>query len=354
VTILSFKSAATCTTDALQDRINTACADKQRARTIQLPPGQIPLTRPLVIPESTGFRLIGDGTELVYRGDDTACAIEFQNCRDASLEHLTVSSYERQPDTLLLYHRTSRAPGTVVSTGNRTEGVTLDCGNGSAARGVYIVPTINENNDLFRFTNTSFVNYSLCGAEIQGTQAHAHSFDHCGFSGSFGQNAIRGGGSWHTRRCTGGGHREATFFVTNQTLHISAHADNWEGDLRLLETSGPTGAMQGFTFENVRFEFDRLHTDTSFIKMLSGGPLRIVGGQYGSGDRVGRIEIASYGDVSVTVEGATFAASGTGLLAAFPMKVYCPAGKVEKRIRGNLYADATGRGIARPDWDTVA
>lgn len=221
---------------------------RPQGSTVELPPGEIVLQRPVKIRNVRHLRIAGDNTWLVYDGPATRSVVEFEaahSCEVAGVSVVMTGRLGLAQSAVRMKSPDSTTGLTWITSLNRlTDFRCPHTGSPNAfVYGVHLEnPARDANNDFHTLTRCVFSNYTHSGVCIQGGQIHQILFDGCRFvddaaRAQFGVNGHYGN-FWEARNCFFGNHSDCDVFVREFSHRAVVSGCNSEGSRRLLRTGG--------------------------------------------------------------------------------------------------------------------
>lgn len=228
--------------------------------TTTLPAGRIDLVSPVLIADSIGSTLKGDGpaTEVAYAGSPGGSILTITGSSAVTVERLWLKGEAGSPtDAAVKLGRTATDQFAASRVTLRDVWFGSWAGRSDFTNAVLVDSTFDSNNDLHRFETCRFENYGEAGVRVtrNSTQAHSLKFLDCDALGRrVAKNALRWEGKPHFRWTGGSGgfHTESDFYLGD--VGANAVVDGWnsEHSQRLLTTGGPSGAHGPIEIRNCR------------------------------------------------------------------------------------------------------
>lgn len=254
------------------------------------------VSEPVLFFDEAGIRIIGKNGRrpVLYWTGEANNMLDWANCRDTLIENVCVEIHGKLGSVA---HYWRKVLGRTTPTNNKHRGVAVLVRPGGVLHRFASHDTddasgspigIDENNEFSLYEDCD-VNGAYCGVRFVGQQSHGHVLTRCRFGVK--QYAVISSG-WFSATDVSGSGLECAFRLNGISAPIHLVRPNFEAVQRLLIASGPINASdpigfhgdsQAILIAGGSTRCDQLHTDGNLIELRSGGPMKIVGHQFGSG-----------------------------------------------------------------------
>lgn len=237
--------------DTLEYAIALASADPSNCGVVDLPPGDLPLQRPVLYRDCQGLWLRGNGTRFVYDGAYEAGrgVVEFESAQGGKLTGVQIVLGSGQADAAIrLCMPAVGASSGRVTTACVFEDVRVNYSSQRFRYGVWFDASLRDaNNEHHQFLRCTITGYTVAGAYCTGSQCHRLIFEKCDFGPDPNVGGDYGWLGWYGnfvtfRDCVTNNHREADFYFRDFSAGPCViENNNGENSRRFIQAGGNPG-----------------------------------------------------------------------------------------------------------------